>query len=253
MVPMAERLGLSAAAHLCAALDTGVLVTERDGLAGRTPARFAAILLDEGRDDERAPAALVERLAFMVDLEARRDEMAFDPVDPDEMAEARVRAPKVVVSDDIFEALCATGLAFGVPSLRVATLAVRAAKAAAALDGREAVTREDAELAAALVLAPRATRLPAAADEAPDEAAPEPPAPDAPDEPADVADTPPPDEATPGETKPLADSVAEATKAAIPADLLAAWHYDEAECREHNTRDRSSIYGGFHLYRLGAA
>ncbi|MBE7220251.1 MAG: DUF3419 family protein [Caulobacteraceae bacterium] len=39
----------------------------------------------------------------------------------------------------------------------------------------------------------------------------------------------------------------------IPADLLAAWHTDEAECRDLNRRDRSSIYGGFHLYRLAGA
>jgi len=39
----------------------------------------------------------------------------------------------------------------------------------------------------------------------------------------------------------------------VPTDLLAAWRYDEAECREYNRRDRSSIYGGFHLYRLGDA
>lgn len=37
----------------------------------------------------------------------------------------------------------------------------------------------------------------------------------------------------------------------IPADLLAAWSYDAAECRAFCDRDRSSIYGGFHLYRLG--
>ncbi len=223
VVPMAERLGRSAAAHICAALDTGVVVTERDGLAGRAPARFAAVLLDEGRDDERAPEALVERLAFTLDLEKASAEPDLLPIEPDEIAWARARVTEVVVPDDILEALCATGLAFGVPSLRAATLAVRAAKAAAALDGRDAVTREDAELAAALVLAPRATRLPAAQDDGTqDEAEPPPPEPEAPEQPADAADTPPPDEATPGEAQPLADSVAEATRAAIPADLLAA-------------------------------
>lgn len=36
----------------------------------------------------------------------------------------------------------------------------------------------------------------------------------------------------------------------IPSDLLAAWTYDEAECRALAARDRSSIYGAFHLYRL---
>lgn len=36
----------------------------------------------------------------------------------------------------------------------------------------------------------------------------------------------------------------------VPADLLAGWRYDEAECRAFNRRDRAAIYGGFHLYRL---
>ena len=224
VVPMAERLGRSAAANLAAALDTGEVVTERDGLAGRAPARFAAVLLDEGQGDERVSATLIERLAFTCDLEARPAEEAAASIEADDIAAARRRVTSVQVPDEVVEALCATGLAFGVPSLRVATLALRAAKAAAALAGRDAVAKEDAELAAALVLAPRATRLPAAED-APNEAEPEPPAPDAPEppQPADAADTPP-DEATPGEseTKPLPDSVAEATKAAIPADLLAA-------------------------------
>ena len=39
----------------------------------------------------------------------------------------------------------------------------------------------------------------------------------------------------------------------VPDGLLAAWTYDEAACRDWNRRDRSSIYGGFHLYRLAGA
>ncbi len=224
VVPMAERLGRSAAAAIAAALDTGEIVTERDGLAGRAPARFTAVLLDEGQGDERAPAALIERLAFTFNLEARTGEEAVS-LEAADIAAARRRVASVLVPDEIVEALCATGIAFGVPSLRIATLAVRAAKAAAALAGRDTVAKEDAELAAALVLAPRATRLPPTED-APEEAEPEPPAPDTPEppQPADATDTPPPDEATPGKSEPmpLSDSVAEATKAAIPADLLAA-------------------------------
>jgi len=34
----------------------------------------------------------------------------------------------------------------------------------------------------------------------------------------------------------------------IPDDILAKFSYDEAQCREMTARDRSSIYGGFHLY-----
>lgn len=36
----------------------------------------------------------------------------------------------------------------------------------------------------------------------------------------------------------------------VPADLLDAWSYDAGECRAFTLRDRSSIYGGFHVYRL---
>jgi S-adenosylmethionine-diacylglycerol 3-amino-3-carboxypropyl transferase len=36
----------------------------------------------------------------------------------------------------------------------------------------------------------------------------------------------------------------------VPSEILASWHYNEAYCRDLTRRDRSSIYGGFHLYRL---
>ena len=36
----------------------------------------------------------------------------------------------------------------------------------------------------------------------------------------------------------------------VPQALLARWDYDEAKCRALTARDRSSIYGGFHLYVL---
>jgi S-adenosylmethionine-diacylglycerol 3-amino-3-carboxypropyl transferase len=36
----------------------------------------------------------------------------------------------------------------------------------------------------------------------------------------------------------------------VPAQILARWRYDEGYCRELARRDRSSIYGGFHLQTL---
>jgi S-adenosylmethionine-diacylglycerol 3-amino-3-carboxypropyl transferase len=36
----------------------------------------------------------------------------------------------------------------------------------------------------------------------------------------------------------------------LPGRILARWTYDEDYCRELTRRDRSSIYGGFHLYTL---
>jgi S-adenosylmethionine-diacylglycerol 3-amino-3-carboxypropyl transferase len=34
----------------------------------------------------------------------------------------------------------------------------------------------------------------------------------------------------------------------IPGEILDAWTYHEAKSKALNARDRSSIYGGFHLY-----
>ena len=39
----------------------------------------------------------------------------------------------------------------------------------------------------------------------------------------------------------------------VPDAILDQWSYDEAQCRRWTARDRSSIYGGFHLYTLKAA
>jgi S-adenosylmethionine-diacylglycerol 3-amino-3-carboxypropyl transferase len=36
----------------------------------------------------------------------------------------------------------------------------------------------------------------------------------------------------------------------VPGRILARWGYDEGYCRELTRRDRSSIYGGFHLQSL---
>jgi S-adenosylmethionine-diacylglycerol 3-amino-3-carboxypropyl transferase len=38
----------------------------------------------------------------------------------------------------------------------------------------------------------------------------------------------------------------------LAPELLARWDYAEAESRAWTLRDRSAIYGGFHLYRLKA-
>ena len=242
VVPMAERLAGNTAAQIGAALDTGEVIVERDGIARRAPARFACVLLDEGFDDEHAPAALAERLAFKLDFSAilpraadkaslaRHDGAGTGPVLPPMLSP--VRAVDIVVPDDVVAALCAAGLAFGVPSLRVATLALRAAKASARLAGRDTVDEEDVTLAASLVIAPRATTMPSAQPEpeqgleeqdndeqgegegeTPEredaEAAPDDPRPDTAED----------DKA--GDPQALTDRLVEATRAAIPSGLLA--------------------------------
>ena len=62
LLAMAERVPAATAARVAQALDTGMV--------GDAAARFGVVLLDEGIDEERAPAVLLERVAMQVDLTA---------------------------------------------------------------------------------------------------------------------------------------------------------------------------------------
>lgn len=220
LLAMAERLGDTAAAAIGAALDTGVVALQRDGLAERLPARIGVIALDEGIEpDERPPAGLLDRLAFHLDLRvcAMGDVRGDDRPDPSRLAVARARLGAVPMGDPEVEALCAAALALGIESLRAPMLALRVARAAAALAGRTAIAEADLAVAARLVLAPRAATLPAAAA-----------TPDAADqkqaEPLDAdpdADRGPDPSAPDQDDRPLEDRVLAAAQAAIPAGLLA--------------------------------
>lgn len=220
LIAMAERLPEPVAARLGAVLDTGLVVLERDGLAGRMQARVGMVALDEGYDDdERMPAALRERLAFWIDLDG------FDPSQgssewPEPIAEARRLYPAVTLDAEILTVLAETALALGVDSLRASIMAGKAARAAAALGGRSSVSAADAALAARLVLAPRATRLPVNEAEPPKH----PPSDPTPDDRAETDKEPQPGtdeqqrEAKAEET--LGDLVLAAARAAIPPGLL---------------------------------
>lgn len=216
LLAMAERLSPGAAARIAAAMDQGAVTAARDGPAQTHPARIGVVALDEGMaEDERAPAALRDRLAFALDLADIGARVADGPLpDAGQVAAARRLLPRVGVDDGVLESLCRAAAALGIASVRAPLLALRAACAAAALDGREAVQDADAALACRLVLAPRATTLPAS--EQPAEAPPEPQAPPdaAPDAAPDEADSAVADAA-------LQDMLVQAAKAAIPAGLLA--------------------------------
>jgi magnesium chelatase subunit D len=223
LVAMAERIETGVAAKIAAALDHGEIRIERDGFSTLLPTRFGVVALDESaHEDESVPATLVERLAFLVDLGDLPLREAIEPPPDRECVDAaRARLPAVTLDDALLEALCGTALALGVDSSRMTIAAVRAARAAAALDGRDHVVEADATLAARLVFAPRATRMPADPET---EADAEPPAedPPPPPPPEDARDEePPPDDDTPADDRPLDDRVLEAVKAAIPGGLLA--------------------------------
>lgn len=236
LLAMAERLPAATAARLAMVLDQGEIHLERDGLTQVRRTRFGVVALDEGIDaDEKLTAALRERFALDLDLSliAPRT-VAADAEDgqnwlasADDILAARERLSSVSLPEPVIAALCATAQALGIDSARACLLALRVARASAALDGNAEVTEDDAEIAARLVLAPRATRLPPPAESAqeqereqedqppPESQSAEPPAQDQPEPPADS-----PPEKIP-EPQTLEDRVLEAAQAVIPAGLLA--------------------------------
>ena len=192
IVPMAERLPAETAARLAQVLDTGEIA----GADGNVPARFALVLLDEGVDDECVPASLAERLAIHLDLER--------PLAGDALPATPAPA--------YLESLCAVAEALGAGGIRAAVQAVKVAQACAQLAGR-AVTEADVGAAVRLVLAPRATRLPAAEAEEPDQQ-PEPP-------------PPPPESQSDGPAKEptldeLTELAVEVARAMLPPGILEA-------------------------------
>ena len=178
------------------------------GLAGRLacwldgPDAAGLLALDEGAsEDETMPPALADRLAFALTLDGLRmaDLDAARPLDP---------RGDPVSAEAAMTALAAASETLGICGLRAPILAMRAAQASARVAGRKDILTGDVTLAAALVLAPRATRLPADSEDQPE--------------------TAPPPEATDGEDggQTGADDlptemVIEAIRAALPADLLA--------------------------------
>ncbi len=245
LLSMAERAPASTAAHLAAVLDHGEVVLERDGLTQRRPARLAVVAFDEGlNDEETVSAALLDRLAFHCVLDERFESagtVGDDQWQRTDIDAARALLPSVTCGQDTIEALCSTAVVLGIASMRAPSLALRAARAAAALTGATQVDAEHTALAARLVLGPRATRLPASAseenenDDADDADTQEPhdsPPPDnataedAPPPPADM-DLKPDDTADEDQTPPdlehaLQEMAVQAALAAIPPGLLTA-------------------------------
>ena len=237
VLAMAERISLSSAARFGSVLDTGMVALQRDGLDTMAKASLGLVALDEGAsDDEQMPAGLADRLAFRLLMGAQDEDEAGPDWTAQEVLNARERLSQVTIDDQAVQALCAAGLALGIDSLRASVFAVRVARAAAALAGSNTVEEEHTGVAARLVLAPRATRLPPAA----------PPENEAQDTPAETQEPPEPSPEPPSEPEPpdaqnkdeskadddqeedsglpenLAELVLEAAQAAIPSGLLAS-------------------------------
>lgn len=206
VLPMAERTQPGLAARLAASLDQGT--------------GHCLIAMDEGAEpQETLPEALTDRLALHLDLDALPwGETERIAMDTDALAAARARLPGVRAGDKVLEDLTILAVRLGIDSLRAPMLALKAAKALAALAGNDAVDQDDLTAAVQLVLAPRATQFPEQ---------------DAPEDDQPPQDPPPPepeqnrDDQDQGESQslddlPLQDILLEAAKATLPADLLAS-------------------------------
>lgn len=223
---MAERMGEECAGLLALALDLGTVPIERDGISAEAPARIGVLALDEGMEpDEAPPDALCERLGLWLSLDGADPRGAVDEdgnLAAGTILAARSRLASVRPDETAIETICQAAMAFGIVSLRVPSLALRAACASAALAGRRVPSRGDLDAAIRLVLLPRAVTMP----EMPGEDATE----DEPDDQEDRAppdDPPPPDphmseNRDPAEIEPQEEIDVEAMETTLPADLLAA-------------------------------
>lgn len=206
--------------HLLAALDSGIVRVERDGLSVAEPARFALLATYDPAEGPprrhmldrvglivapltKAPAAaraeVVKRNLRSADwgmwiggtrhagpngsgAHALHEEWDDETAMLQALVlAARAALPEVQISDAQVEQLAATALALGVEGHRADIFATRTALAAAALAGRDEVTDEDLERAVRFVLLPRATRMPQFEPEPPPPE-PEPPEPEPPEQ-----------------------------------------------------------------------
>ncbi|MEH6720444.1 MAG: magnesium chelatase subunit D [Aurantimonas endophytica] len=217
---MAERMAPQACGLVVQCLDSGFVRIERDGFSAEVPACFGLLALDEGIGPDEAPSsALCDRMALSIELDGadprRGEALSSDRIS---IAASRERLRGTETADEAAALLCEAAWAFGVASLRAPMLALRVARAAAALAGRPIVDERDIEAAIRLVLVPRATRLPPPSEPDDDQEA-DAPQGDAPQ------DEPPPSNNDTDENaqggEPPSDLVVDAAKARLPEGLLA--------------------------------
>ena len=145
VLAMAERAGTGLAARLAVALD------RNNG--------HVLIALDEGaEEDEVLDPKLAERFAFHVDL----SECPIGDTEGsnDGLGSAAIDVRDVTLPPDVLTQITRIAVELGIDSMRAPLFALRAARAHAALLGRNSVTSDDLEVACALTLAHRATRIP---------------------------------------------------------------------------------------------
>lgn len=161
----------------------GVNTVEREGVSFTHPARFVLVGTMNPEEGELRPQ-LLDRFGLCVEVtgltepedrvEVVKRLMAFE-ADPgafvaahaaseralgEKLAAARERVSRVAVDDEELTAIARLSIALGVDGHRADLVMMRAAKALAAMDGRENVIRDDLRRAAGLALPHRMRRKP---------------------------------------------------------------------------------------------
>ncbi len=222
------------AAHIMDAMARGVVHVERDGISAVHPARFRLIGAFDPSDGPVA-GSLLDRIGLIIPFAPQGDAAIraevvrrnlrpagaaeTDEANDDAMLRAlielaREQLPQVAIRDEQMEALARLALSLGVEGNRADVFAVKAALASAALAGRADVSDADLEVAARLVLLPRATRSPQPAQV---EQQPQ-PAPNLAPNPDHPADDP---SNTPADQKQTPEQIEELLMSAVEADLPA--------------------------------
>ena len=186
-ISMAERFPTALIAPMTQAMDTQSLPPLKiNNTESSVRTQFGVVALDESMaDDPPMSPALAERLGLWFDLQdiapsdvsdvslnTRKDDNALDvmgiQIAPDALARMKQSLPHIQWTDEQVLAVCSTAQGLGIDSLRVPTLALRVACCHAALHARSHIADDDLAFAARRVLAPRATQLPAPAENASD-------------------------------------------------------------------------------------
>jgi magnesium chelatase subunit D len=172
--------------YIATAIEDGVVRLEREGISETHSSRFVFIgtsdpaegevnanlrdrvglLVEIGRDDSTPnDAKIIERA-----LEFDRDAAGFVEACAIETAavkaqieNARLRLPRIVILREDINRVAQVAVRLGVEGNRADLFAVRAARASAALGGRDIIADEDIVTAIKLVLLPRAITLPQSA------------------------------------------------------------------------------------------
>ena len=244
---------------LLGALDAGEVRIEREGLSLRSPCRLRLVAtFDPAEGPPRAH--LLDRIGLIVPLPrlapaGARNEIVRRHLSPaadlweedlavlrEVVAVARTSLGDIRLSEPQARELAAAAVALGVQGHRADLFAQLTARASAALALRDAVQREDLELAVRLVLVPRATQQPTAPPT-------DPPATETPPQSSqDTPDTPPDPP-----TEPPADGDVELTEEVLAAlaidlpDVLATLPFRSARGGRSGSRGSTDGTRGRHV------